>query len=139
MILRGATGQEARRERKGQRLPNLPSPLCLESAHDFTAGNKAVAAKDYKAAVRHYGMAINMDPTDAVYYSNRSAAHCGLGDNKAALEDAHKATELRPDWPKGFAREGFAFRVPSPPPPRRPSHPATGTPTRACGVLDGPW
>jgi len=56
-------------------------------------------------------MAINMDPKNGVYYSNRSAAYCGMGDFKLALEDAHKCCELKPDWPKGFAREGFSFKV----------------------------
>merc|ERR1711924_424146 len=73
-------------------------------------GNKAIAAKEYKAAVRHYTMAINMVPEDGVLYSNRSAAHCGLGDFKTALEDAHKCTELKPDWAKGYGRVGFAFK-----------------------------
>jgi len=73
-------------------------------------GNKAQAAKDYKSAVRHYTMAINMDKTNGVYYSNRSASHCGLGDWNSALEDAHKCTELKPDWPKGYGRVGFAFK-----------------------------
>ena len=55
-------------------------------------------------------MAINMDPEDGVYYSNRSAAYCGVGDYKAALKDAKKCSELKPEWPKGYAREGFAFK-----------------------------
>merc|ERR1711990_1344093 len=64
-------------------------------------GNKAVGEKDYKAAVRHYTMAVNMAPEDGVYYSNRSAAYCGLGQYKDALKDA-----------QGLRTEGFRLQGP---------------------------
>jgi len=69
-----------------------------------------VGDKDWKAAIRHYSMAVNMVPDDGVYYSNRSAAYCGLGQFKDALKDAQKCAELKPDWPKGYARKGFSYK-----------------------------
>ena len=54
-------------------------------------------------------MAINLDPENAVYYSNRSAAHAGLGDWTSCLEDSNKTIELRPEWFKGYTRLAFGF------------------------------
>jgi len=73
-------------------------------------GNTALQAGDNKTAQRQYTMAIKLDPTNHVYYSNRSAARCGLGDWKGALEDGQKCVDLKPDWPKGYSRAGFALR-----------------------------
>ena len=39
-----------------------------------------------------------MDPSNHVLFSNRSAAHASQGDYAAALEDARKTVELKPDW-----------------------------------------
>merc|ERR1711934_967096 len=72
-------------------------------------GNAAFSKGDNKVALRHYTMAINLDPENAVYYSNRSAAHAGLADWSSCLEDSHKAIELRPDWFKGYTRLAFGF------------------------------
>lgn len=94
------------------RLSLSPPPLSSAEPEPrvFVAGNKAVGEKDYKAAIRHYTMAVNMVPEDGVYYSNRSAAYCGVGQYKDALKDAQKCTELKPEWPKGYARKGFAYK-----------------------------
>eukprot|EP00658_Telonema_sp_P-2_P022182 TRINITY_DN1885_c0_g1_i5.p1 TRINITY_DN1885_c0_g1~~TRINITY_DN1885_c0_g1_i5.p1 ORF type:complete len:152 (-),score=61.05 TRINITY_DN1885_c0_g1_i5:113-568(-) len=59
-------------------------------------GNAAFAKGDNKTALRHYTMAINLAPENAVYYSNRSAAHAGMGSWSLCLEDSHKTIELRP-------------------------------------------
>lgn len=44
-----------------------------------------------------------------VFYSNRSAALMALARHREALADGRKAVELRPAWPKGYARVGAAF------------------------------
>merc|ERR1712070_1052630 len=72
-------------------------------------GNAAFSKGDNKVALRHYSMAINLDPENAVYYSNRSAAHAGLADWNSCLEDSHKTIELRPEWFKGYTRLAFGF------------------------------
>merc|ERR1711981_636086 len=54
-------------------------------------------------------MAINLDPTNAVYFSNRSACQANLGNWSACLEDSNKTIELRPEWFKGYTRLAFAF------------------------------
>ena len=42
-------------------------------------------------------------------YSNRSGAYASLKDWDAALEDANKTTEIKPDWSKGWGRKGTAL------------------------------
>lgn len=72
-------------------------------------GNKAIAEKKFDEAVEHFTKAIEIDPSNHVLYSNRSAAYASKKDYKNALTDAEKTTELKPDWPKGWGRKGAAL------------------------------
>ncbi|CAM9705204.1 unnamed protein product [Phaeothamnion confervicola] len=73
------------------------------------SGNDAFKAGKWTEAVDWYTKAIDLDPDDRVYYSNRSAAFLKLGDAKSkALKDAEKCVELAPDWVKGYSRLGAA-------------------------------
>jgi stress-induced-phosphoprotein 1 len=56
-----------------------------------------------------FGEAIELDPSNHVLYSNRSGAYASLKDWEAALEDANKTTEIKPDWSKGWGRKGTAL------------------------------
>ena len=71
-------------------------------------GNKCLKAKDFDGAIAKYTEAIALDPTNHVFYSNRSAAHLSKGDANSALQDAEKCIEVKPDWPKGYVRKGAA-------------------------------
>ena len=53
-------------------------------------GNKAFAAKDYDTAIDLFSKAIDIDPSNHVLFSNRSAAKAGKKDWSAALEDAEQ-------------------------------------------------
>ncbi|CAI5743112.1 unnamed protein product [Hyaloperonospora brassicae] len=79
-------------------------------AEGFKAeGNARLAAQRYADAVEMYTRAIELDPDNAVYYSNRSAAYLAMGDARGkALHDAKKCIELKPDWWKGYSRKGAA-------------------------------
>ncbi|TMW56732.1 hypothetical protein Poli38472_006742 [Pythium oligandrum] len=81
-----------------------------QQAEVFKAdGNRLLAEKDFRGAVQMYTRAIELDPDNAVYYSNRSAAYLAMGDERGnALRDADKCIELRPDWWKGYSRKGAA-------------------------------
>ena len=70
--------------------------------------NKHFAAKEWHAAITKYGEAIAADATNAVYYSNRSAAYLSAGNKEAAVADAKKATQVDPKYGKGFGRLGAA-------------------------------
>ncbi|KAL4646586.1 tetratricopeptide repeat protein 28-like isoform X1 [Arapaima gigas] len=62
--------------------------------------NQACQQGDFGAAIRLYSDALLADPQNCILYSNRSAAHLKLGQYQAALEDADKAQQLNPKWPK---------------------------------------
>ena len=54
-------------------------------------------------------MAIRMDKTNHVLFSNRSAAHAGLGKYEDALADAERCVRMSPKWGKGYGRKGAAL------------------------------
>ncbi|OJT13177.1 Heat shock protein sti1 -like protein [Trametes pubescens] len=73
------------------------------------AGNKAFQAKDYDKAIELFSQALEIDPTNFVLWSNRSAAKAGKREWAAALEDAEQCVKVNPTWPKGYARKGAAL------------------------------
>ncbi|CAG8537095.1 10334_t:CDS:10 [Funneliformis caledonium] len=80
------------------------------SAEEFKSqGNKSFAAKDYDKAIELFTKAIDLDPSNHVLYSNRSASYASLKKYDKALEDANKTVELKKDWAKGYSRKGAAL------------------------------
>ena len=73
-------------------------------------GNLLFSSGNFEEAVDVFTLAINADPTNAVLYSNRSAAFASLKQWSEAVEDAKKTTELRPEWGKGWSRLGAALQ-----------------------------
>lgn len=69
-------------------------------------GNKALQAENYDEAIALYTQAIEMDGTNHVFFSNRTAAYTKKGDYENALKDAKKTVELKSDWGKGYSRLG---------------------------------
>lgn len=55
-------------------------------------GNKAFSAKNYDLAIDIFSQAIELDPSNHVLYSNRSAAKAGKKQWDAALEDAEQVS-----------------------------------------------
>lgn len=72
-------------------------------------GNAAFGAGSFQEAVEHFSEAIKIDASNHVYFSNRSAAYASLRDYRAALADAQKTVELKPDWARGYSRLGAAY------------------------------
>lgn len=71
-------------------------------------GNEALSGGRFDEAVNFYTEAINLDPTNHVLYSNRSAAHAKALDWSNALADADKTIEINPSWARGYSRKGAA-------------------------------
>ncbi|KAE8224631.1 hypothetical protein CF319_g2515 [Tilletia indica] len=72
-------------------------------------GNKAMSAKDYGGAIAAYNEAIEHDPTNPVYYSNRAAAYSQIQQHDKAIEDASMAKELDPKFARAYSRLGHAL------------------------------
>jgi hypothetical protein len=51
-------------------------------------------------AIKEFTTAIENDPTDHVFFSNRSASYASLKQYEEALKDAEKCVELKGDWAK---------------------------------------
>ena len=69
-------------------------------------GNAALQAEKYADAVKFYTEAIELDPSNHILYSNRSAAYAKTGDFEQSLKDAEQTITLKSDWPKGYSRKG---------------------------------
>lgn len=83
-------------------------PDKAKAAEAKAKGNAAFTAKDFKEAIKHFTEAISHDPTDHVFFSNRSACFASLEQYEKALEDGTECVKLKPDWAKGYTRKGLA-------------------------------
>jgi Flp pilus assembly protein TadD len=72
-------------------------------------GNKAFAAKQFVAAISAFTDAIAEDPTNHVFYSNRSAAFLKNGQVPKAVADAEKCVAIKPDWYYNFLCHSFTL------------------------------
>eukprot|EP00930_Biecheleria_cincta_P095679 TRINITY_DN87620_c0_g1_i1.p1 TRINITY_DN87620_c0_g1~~TRINITY_DN87620_c0_g1_i1.p1 ORF type:complete len:494 (-),score=123.97 TRINITY_DN87620_c0_g1_i1:119-1531(-) len=81
-----------------------------EGAEEYKKkGNDAFAQKSWDEAIKNYNKAIQLDPKQAAYYSNRAACLSSKGDHNSALNDANKCIELDPNFVKGYSRKGKAL------------------------------
>ncbi|KAI5462872.1 hsc70 cochaperone [Mariannaea sp. PMI_226] len=71
-------------------------------------GNAAMAQKDYPAAIDLYTQALALNPSNAVFLSNRAAAHSAAKDHASAKTDAEAAVALDPSYTKAWSRLGLA-------------------------------
>jgi len=81
-----------------------------ERALEFkTKGNEAFSAGNWLLAVNAFTEAIQEDPSDHVFFSNRSASNLKLLRTSDAVEDARHCIRMAPQWAKGFSRLGAAL------------------------------
>jgi tetratricopeptide (TPR) repeat protein len=79
-------------------------------AREYKAsGNKAMAAGAFSKAMRQYSRALELDPSNAILYSNRSATHFNLRQFAESLEDAESAILCDEKWWKAYKRKGLAL------------------------------
>lgn len=67
-------------------------------------GNKAFAAKDFDKAIECYTSAIQADPKNHVFYSNRSASYAAKEQWDKAISDAKQCIKTDPAFIKGYYR-----------------------------------
>ncbi|RLN90114.1 hypothetical protein BBJ28_00010121 [Nothophytophthora sp. Chile5] len=73
-------------------------------------GNEAFKRQDYPTAVAKYSQAVELDSSNHVYYSNRSAAYAGWGKFQEAAADAEQCIKVNPQFVKGYHRHGVALK-----------------------------
>ena len=61
-------------------------------------------AKDYENAIKFYSQAIELNPSNAIYYGNRSLAYLRTECYGYALADATRAIEMDKKYIKGYYR-----------------------------------
>lgn len=66
-----------------------------------------MSSKDFGAAITAYTQAIEIHPTNPVYFSNRSAAYAQVGQLDKAIEDAKEASKVDPKFGKAYSRLGW--------------------------------
>lgn len=71
-------------------------------------GNAAMAQKDYSSAIDLYTQALALHPSNAVFLSNRAAAHSAARDHESARIDAEAAVAIDPTYTKAWSRLGLA-------------------------------
>lgn len=72
-------------------------------------GNVHFKKHDFGASIKLYSEAISVDQNNHVLYGKRSAAYACMEKYSRALQDAIKARELNPKWPKAYYRQGIAL------------------------------
>jgi len=85
-------------------LNNLISPQDRLAEEKKEEGNQFYKQKQYREALSKYTEAIDLCPQCTAFYGNRSACYLMLGQPRQALEDAKTATNLDPEFNKGWSR-----------------------------------
>lgn len=82
----------------------------MSSAKEYKDnGNAFLQAGKFAEAIEAYTKAIEIDSSDHVFFSNRSAAYLSAGNAESALEDGEKCIQISPNWAKGHSRKGAAL------------------------------
>ncbi|KAH0790255.1 RNA polymerase II-associated protein 3 [Histomonas meleagridis] len=70
-------------------------------------GNDYFKKKKYELAIKEYTAAQKLDPSNAIYFNNRSTAYYQISNFTEAERDATKAISLDPRYTKAFVRRAL--------------------------------
>jgi len=73
-------------------------------------GNQFFAKKEYAKAIELYSKAVEVEPSNHIYYSNRCAAYAGMGNFEAAKADGERCVATNPGFVKGYFRLASALK-----------------------------
>ncbi|KAF8225811.1 TPR-like protein [Tricholoma matsutake] len=91
--------------------PTTPSAVDIAQAEKHKqSGNSYMSSKEFDEAIDAYNKAINLNPTNPVYFSNRAAAYSSKGDHLSAISDAEQAIAVDPRFVKAYHRLGHVIR-----------------------------
>lgn len=71
-------------------------------------GNSFISKKEYSQAVKMYTEAIQLDPSQAIFFSNRALAYLELQKYQEVIDDCDKCLKLDPNNFKAYFRKGTA-------------------------------
>lgn len=90
--------------------PKEPTEAQKKEAEGLKSqGNAAMAKKDYPNAIDLYTKALELNPGNPIFLSNRAAAYSASKDHESAKADAEAAVAIDPKYTKGWSRLGFAL------------------------------
>jgi len=72
-------------------------------------GNDAFKKGDYQKAIENYTYAIECEPNNHIFRTNRAIAYATTKNWEKSLRDAEKSVEIMPSWIKGHLRRGVAL------------------------------
>lgn len=72
-------------------------------------GNEEFKKGNHAAAIEYYTYATEMDPNNAIFFTNRSTAYFKMQKFDKSLRDAEKSVKKDPSWAKGYYRMGMAL------------------------------
>lgn len=76
----------------------------------FSEGNNYFKNKQYEEAIRKYSEAIELDPSDVTFFSNRSACYAALNKWTEAAEDGRQCIMTDKSFVKGYFRHALALQ-----------------------------
>lgn len=77
-------------------------PSIKKSLEEKELGNAAYKKKDFETALEHYGKAIELDPTNASFLTNRAAVYFEQGKFDECIEECRKAITTGREHSAGF-------------------------------------
>ncbi len=75
----------------------------------YDRGNEATAQGDYPAAIRHFSMAVRLDPRMVDAWFSRSWAHGQMGNLAQEIGDLSECIRLVPDYAEAHCNRGAAY------------------------------
>ena len=73
-----------------------------------TEGNNFFKSKDFERAIAKYSEAIELDPSDVTFFSNRSACYAALNQWQEAADDGRQCIICDKNFVKGYFRAALA-------------------------------
>lgn len=96
------------KQRQGSHCKSRPTPnttMSSQTAENYkNLGNKEYAAGNFSKAIEFYTDAVESDPKNHIYVTNRSAAYAAMKNWEKSLKDAETSIALKADWVKVMKR-----------------------------------
>ena len=72
-------------------------------------GNEAYKNKEYLKAINYYSKAIQYNPQDPNFYSNRALCYFNMENFKECVRDCDLAIDLNPSFVKAYRKKASAL------------------------------